>query len=89
MNDDYKLYRVNAHYRKPHLKRNIPFIMEIRAKKISEVIERVYSEIGSRHRVKRTEVLIPKDGGIVEIDIKDARSSLFKDVDSEDFVIYN
>ncbi len=81
-----KIYKVSGFYRKD--KRKIPLTMEIRATKESEVLEKVYAEIGSRHGAKRNEILIPKDGGIQVIEDPDqVRNPEFKDIDAEDFYI--
>ncbi len=82
---DVNIYKVSGYYRKN--KRKIPLTMEVRGTKISEVLEKVYAEIGSRHRVKRNEIYIPKDGGIKIIEPSEARNPEFKDVDAEDFYI--
>ena len=85
MTNENKIYRVKAHFRKPQLKKNINFVMDVRASKIEDVLEKVYSEIGSRHNVKREEIFIPKDGGITEIDISEARTPMFAQIDEQDF----
>ena len=85
MANENKIYRVKAHFRKPQLKKNINFTMDVRASKIEDVLEKIYSEIGSRHKVKREEIFIPKDGGITEIEISEARTPMFAHIDKEDF----
>ena len=88
MTDNYKIYRITGEFVKTQTKSRIPLMMEVRASKPEDALERVYSEIGSRHKVKRREILIPKKGGIVEISIDEARNRIFEDMSSEDFVIY-
>ena len=46
-----KVFRVTGEIRKPKLA--TPFAKEILAEKPEHAVERVYAEIGSRHRVKR------------------------------------
>ena len=46
-----KVFRVTGQIRKPKL--DTPFAKEILAEKPEHAVERVYAEIGSRHRVKR------------------------------------
>ena len=46
-----KVFRVTGEIRKPQLV--TPFAKEILAEKPEHAVERVYAEIGSRHRVKR------------------------------------
>lgn len=81
-----KIYKVSGFYRKN--KRKIPLTMEVRATKESEVVEKVFAEIGSRHGAKRSEIFIPKDGGIQVIeDMSEVRNPEFRDIDAEDFFI--
>ncbi|MCY3413650.1 MAG: 50S ribosomal protein L18a [Candidatus Heimdallarchaeota archaeon] len=82
-----KVYRVTGELRKTQKKMKIPLMMEVRAHKVEDVLEKVFSEIGSRHRVKREDILIPKDGGIVEITPEEARSPIFQQMDESSFVI--
>ncbi len=83
---EYKIYRVSGYFIKN--KRKIPINVECKASKIEDALERVYSEIGSRHRVKRTEIFIPKKGGLKEIKLEDAKKTLFKDVEKDNFKIH-
>ncbi len=46
-----KVFRVTGEIYKPNL--NTPFVRELLADKPEHAEERVYAEIGSRHRVKR------------------------------------
>ncbi len=57
-----KVWRVKGEYRK--LKRKFIFSKEMIALKEAHVRERIYSELGSRHRVKRKDITISE---IVEI----------------------
>lgn len=51
-----KAFKVTGEINKPKLK--TPFVKEILADKSEHAIERVYAEIGSRHRVKRCHIRI-------------------------------
>lgn len=85
MADEYKIYKANGYFLKK--KKRINLSVECRASKVEHALERIYSEVGSRHRVKREEIFIAKKGGIEEIPIEEAKSSVFSDVDKEDFKI--
>jgi large subunit ribosomal protein LX len=51
-----KVFRVTGEIRKPNLK--TPFRKEIIAIKPEHAVERVYAELGSKHRVKRFHIKI-------------------------------
>ncbi|NJE07969.1 50S ribosomal protein L18a [Thermococcus sp. M39] len=51
-----KVYRVKGIFEREGKKQK--FTKEYRAVKPEDVVELVYSEIGSKHRVKRTKILI-------------------------------
>ena len=51
-----KAFKVTGEINKPNLK--TPFVRELLADKSEHAIEKVYSEIGSRHRVKRCHIKI-------------------------------
>jgi large subunit ribosomal protein LX len=51
-----KVFRVVGEINKPNL--STPFAKEIIAEKSEHAIEKVYTEIGSRHRVKRFQIKI-------------------------------
>lgn len=53
-----KLFRVSGMIRKGNLLEPIRFRREVRATRIEQAIERVYSEVGSHHRAKRHEIRI-------------------------------
>jgi large subunit ribosomal protein LX len=46
-----KVFRITGEIRKPNLR--TPFSKEVLADKPDHAVEKVYAEIGSRHRVKR------------------------------------
>ena len=51
-----KAFKVTGEINKPKLK--TPFVRELLADKSEHAVERVYAEIGSRHRVKRYHIKI-------------------------------
>ncbi|MHA2221774.1 MAG: 50S ribosomal protein L18Ae [Candidatus Thorarchaeota archaeon] len=57
-----KIWRASGAYRKN--KRNFTFSRELLAEKESHVLEKILSELGSRHRVKRREITVEE---IIEI----------------------
>ena len=53
-----KVFRVTGEIKKPNLK--TPFKKEVLADKPEHAVEKVYAEIGSKHRVKRCHLKILK-----------------------------
>jgi large subunit ribosomal protein LX len=51
-----KAFKVTGQINKPNLK--TPFAKEVLADKSEHAVEKVYSELGSRHRVKRHHIKI-------------------------------
>jgi large subunit ribosomal protein LX len=51
-----KAFRVTGEINKPRL--STPFVRELIADKSEHAVEKVYAEIGSRHRVKRYHIKI-------------------------------
>lgn len=51
-----KAFKVTGQISKPRLK--TPFVKEVLADKSEHAVEKVYSEIGSKHRVKRCHISI-------------------------------
>jgi len=51
-----KVFRVSGEIRKPNLK--TPFRKEVIALKPEHAVEKVYAELGSKHRVKRVHIKI-------------------------------
>ncbi len=64
-----KTYRVTGKINKPNWQTD--FQKEIRAMKQEEALERVYKEIGSKHRVKRFQIKILKVEEIKPEEVKD------------------
>jgi large subunit ribosomal protein LX len=53
-----KLYRIKGEIMKKHFFEALTFNTVVKAAKEEHAIERIYAEMGSRHRAKRTEVKI-------------------------------
>ena len=51
-----KAFKVTGQISKPRL--STPFVRELLADKSEHAVEKVYAEIGSRHRVKRCHITI-------------------------------
>jgi len=51
-----KVFRVTGEIKKPNLQ--TPFRKEIVAEKAEHALERVYAELGSKHRVKRAHIKV-------------------------------
>jgi large subunit ribosomal protein LX len=51
-----KAFKVTGQINKPRL--STPFVRELLADKSEHAVEKVYAEIGSRHRVKRFQIKI-------------------------------
>lgn len=63
-----KVFRVTGEIRKPNLK--TPFAKEILADKVEHAVEKVYAELGSKHRVKRSHIRIIKVDEVAPAEIK-------------------
>ena len=68
-----KIFRVTGEIRKPNLKTS--FKKEIVAIKREHAVEKVYAELGSRHRVKRFQIKIAK---VEEVPPEDIENPLLK-----------
>jgi len=64
-----KVFRVIGKIRKPNFQTD--FRKEVRALKPEEAVERVYMELGSKHRAKRFQIKIIKVEEISPEEIKD------------------
>ena len=64
-----KVFRVLGEIRKPNLK--TPFRKEVIALKPEHAVEKVYTELGSKHRVKRFHIKISKIEEVAPQDIED------------------
>ena len=55
---DVKTFRIIGEVKKPRTV--IPFALVMKATKEQEAIERVYAEVGSRHKARRLEIKLKK-----------------------------
>jgi large subunit ribosomal protein LX len=53
-----KTFKITGEVKKPRTM--IPFALELRATKKQDAIERVYTEMGSRHKARRLEIKLQK-----------------------------
>lgn len=56
--NDTKIFRVKGEINKQKFFIPMAFSQEIRATKMEHAVERVYTEMGSRHRAKRNQITI-------------------------------
>jgi large subunit ribosomal protein LX len=68
-----KVFRVTGEIRKPNLRTD--FRKEVRALKPEEAVEKIYMELGSKHRVKRFQIKIVK---VEEVSPEEIESPLVK-----------
>jgi len=68
-----KVFRVIGEIRKPNF--HTDFRKEVRALKPEEAVEKIYMELGSKHRVKRFQIKIVK---VEEISPEEIKSPLVK-----------
>ncbi|MDR0372191.1 MAG: 50S ribosomal protein L18a [Nitrososphaerota archaeon] len=64
-----KVFKVTGEINKPRL--STPFVRELLADKSEHAVEKVYAEIGSRHRVKRVHIKIASAKEISAQEIED------------------
>jgi ribosomal protein L20A (L18A) len=67
-----KNYRITGRIDKPRLFEPIRFSKEIAAAKEAHALEKIYAEMGSRHRAKRHQIKILK----VEVEEEDKKERL-------------
>lgn len=68
-----KIFRVTGEINKPNFKTN--FKKEIRALKKEDAVDRVYKEIGSKHKAKRFQIKILK---VENISLEEATDPIVK-----------
>lgn len=80
MNRDVKVYRITglALISPDKLRRWQRFTVEVRAVKREDAVERVLSELGSRHKLKRSHIKILS---VDEIDASEARSKFVRELE--------
>jgi large subunit ribosomal protein LX len=70
-----KAYKVTGKINKPNL--STPFIRELLADKSEHAVEKVYAEIGSRHRVKRCHIKITE---VKEVSQEEIQNPILKKI---------
>ena len=70
-----KVFRVSGEINKPNLK--TPFNKEVLAVKSDHAVEKIYAEIGSKHRVKRFQLKI---SNVEEISIDEIENPIIKQI---------
>ncbi len=70
-----KIFKVTGEIRKPNLK--TPFRKEVIALKPEHAVEKVYAELGSKHRVKRFHIKILS---IEEVQPQDIKNPILKKI---------
>ena len=70
-----KVFRVTGEINKPNLK--TPFTKELLAIKSEHAVEKVYAEIGSKHRVKRFQLKI---SNVEEISTDEIKNPILKKI---------
>jgi large subunit ribosomal protein LX len=70
-----KAFKVTGEINKPKL--NTPFVKEVIAEKSEHAVEKVYSEIGSKHRVKRFQIKVSK---VEEIPAEEIENPVLKKI---------
>lgn len=73
-----KAFKVTGAINKPRLE--TPFVKEVIADKSEHAVEKVYAELGSRHRVKRYQIKIID---VHEISAEDIENPILKKIVSE------
>jgi large subunit ribosomal protein LX len=81
MSRDVKVYRVAglALFSPDKLRRWQKFTIEVRAVRKEEAVERVLSELGSRHKLKRSHIKIVS---VEEAEVGEARSKLVREIEN-------
>ncbi|MEM1623350.1 MAG: 50S ribosomal protein L18Ae [Sulfolobales archaeon] len=81
MNRDVKVYRITglALLSPDKLRKWQKFVVEVRAVKREDAIERVLSELGSRHKLKRSHIKILS---VDEIDVSEAKSKFVRELET-------
>jgi len=73
-----KVFKVTGEINKPRL--NTPFAKEVIADKAEHAVEKIYAEIGSRHRVSRHHIKIISSE---EVSAEDIQNAILKKLVSE------
>jgi large subunit ribosomal protein LX len=71
--NDVKVFRVTGKIRKPNFQTD--FRKEVRALKPEDAVEKIYMDLGSKHRVKRFQIRISK---VEEVNPEDIENPLVR-----------
>jgi large subunit ribosomal protein LX len=74
-----KVFRVTGEINKPKLK--TPFAKEVVVDKPEHAVEKIYAEIGSKHRVKRFQIKIVN---VEEIPVDEIENPILKKIVTEE-----
>jgi len=76
-----KVFRVEgvALFSPDRIRRWQPFVIDVRALKPEHAVEKVYSDLGSRHKLKRSNIKILS---VKEIDISESKYKFIKGLES-------
>ena len=80
------VYRIKGFFIKG--KTRIPLSYECRAYTEEAALEKAYSDVGSKHRVKRDRIFIERASGIETITAEEASNPEFQEMDDASFKIY-
>ncbi len=80
MGRDVKVYRVTglALFSPDKLRRWQKFVIEVRAVKEKDAVEKIFSELGSRHKLKRSHIKVLS---VKEIEVSEARNKLVREIE--------
>lgn len=67
-----KTFRITGEVKKAHA--TMPFSLEIRAMKDQDAIERIYTDMGSRHKAKRREIKLTHIEELKSVETETAKS---------------
>ncbi|MEM1541226.1 MAG: 50S ribosomal protein L18Ae [Ignisphaera sp.] len=86
MDREVKIYRITglmliSHDKLPQWRK---FVKEVRAVKVEHALEKIYSELGSRHKLKRSNIKIIN---VEEIPPEEAKSKYIVDLDSIQYMV--
>lgn len=86
MDRDVKIYRIVGFMliSQDKLPQWVKFVKEVRAIKIEHALEKLYSELGSRHKVKRHNIKIVN---VEEITSEQAKDKYVKDLETLQYVV--
>lgn len=86
MNKEIKIFRITGFMliSQDKLPQWVKFVKEVRALKIEHALEKIYSELGSRHKVKRANIKIVD---VIEISPEEASDKYVRDLEKIQHVV--